>query len=267
MVLKSMVTERPTIAQFYSSEADAYRNLWAPELLHLSRALLREIPMSAATSVLEVGAGVGALLPQIQQAAPDATVVGVDLAEGMISLAPREYPLAVMDAARLGLGDASFNAAILAFILFHIPEMDAALLEVKRVLRRHGRIATITWGEDPGYRALDIWNEELEAHGASSPASLARHELVDTPEKVASLLRAAGFSLERTWTGVYDNPMTPDEFLAHRTGHGMSRYRYEMLDATGRLRCLDRVRGRIRDLAPDDLRDRAEVIYASALND
>jgi SAM-dependent methyltransferase len=200
--------------------------MWAPELLPLARALLPGLQLADAEYVLEVGAGVGAFLPEIYRAAPRATVLGVDLAEGMIALAPRDFPIAAMDATRLAFRDATFDAGILAFVLFHVPRPLDALQEMRRVLRSGATVATVTWGQDPGYRALEIWIEELEAHGAAPAESLARHELVDTPEKVTSLLGAAGFSSPHAWIGFYDRQMTPEEFLAHRTGHGSSRCRF-----------------------------------------
>ncbi|CAN5251235.1 hypothetical protein BH20ACT22_BH20ACT22_18410 [soil metagenome] len=57
--------------------------------------------------------------------------------------------------------------------------------------------------------------------------------------------------------------MTPDEFLAHRIGHGMSRYRFESPEA--RVTCLNRVQSRLTRTDPSDLVHRMEVIYVIAL--
>jgi SAM-dependent methyltransferase len=249
----------------YSSDAEAYQRMWAPELLRLSRRLLPELPLERARRVLEVGAGVGSLLSGIQRAAPGAHVIGVDLARGMIARAPEGFGRAVMDARTLAFMDRVFDVGLMAFMLFHLPQPLDGLEEMRRVLRPGGAIGTLTWGYDPSYPALDIWNEELDAHRAA-PADrrLSRHALVDSCEKVAALLKRAGFERIRCWAGPYERRMTVDEFLAHRTSHGTSRGRFDALAGEQRASCVERARRRIEKLDDDDLVDRAEVIYAVA---
>lgn len=253
------------LAAFYSSSADGYKRLWAPELLKLSRTLLSELPLGSARHILDAGTGVGTLLAEIHRLAPDAFAVGVDVAEGMVALGPRELPLCVMDATRLAFHPERFDLGLLAFVLFHLPDPSAGVREMARVLKPGGTVGTITWGDDPSNAAFDNWNEELNAAGAPELTStIARHDLVDTPEKVTGLLESAGFSAVRVWTGGYVSRPTPDEFLEHRTNHGASRRRFHSLSAEGRGRCINQVRARLESLAPEDLTDRAEVIYAVA---
>ena len=253
------------LARFYSEGAEAYRELWAPELLSLSMPLLDRLPLSEASAVLDAGAGVGSLMQELHSRAPSARVTGVDLAEGMISLAPAGLGRAVMDARRLGFRSDTFDVAVMAFVLFHVPNPSAVLDSVAGVLKEGGTAGTVTWGEDPSYLALDIWSDELEAHGAPPPEpGFARYETVNTIGKVSDLLSAAGFTNVTTWTGLYENRMTLDGFLRHRTGHGMSRLRFESLDADARVACLEGVRDRLRSVGPEGFVDRTEVIYATA---
>jgi ubiquinone/menaquinone biosynthesis C-methylase UbiE len=121
-----------TAARF-SLGAEAYLRLWAPVLRPHAVRLLDELQLAKAQRILDVGTGVGALLPDIARAAPRASLFGIDIAAGMLALAPKSVPVAAMDAARLGFRPASFEAVVMAFVLFLLPDPANALAEVRRV--------------------------------------------------------------------------------------------------------------------------------------
>jgi SAM-dependent methyltransferase len=254
------------IAQRYSSQADAYRRHWAPVLLGLGTALLEGLPLGKAERVLDLGAGVGMLLPEVRRRAPQALVVGVDVAEGMIRLAPSDFHRAVVDARRLAVRDETFDAVVMAFMLFHVPDPADALKEVRRVLRAGGALALGTWTADTGnFPANHLWTELLDEHGASpeDPAP-ARHDLMDTPDKVARLLEDAGFTVTGAETRVSVDRMDLTEFLARRTTLGIPARRFASLPGPAREACLAAARERFVDLGPEDLtaRDGAILTWA-----
>lgn len=253
---------REKLLTLYSEAAEAYEDLWAPELLPLSRELLAELPLEQARMVLEGGAGVGSLLPELRTRAPEAVIVAADLSYGMLKLASPEFPRAVMDASVLAINDASFDVGVLAFVLFHLFDPAQGIAEMARVLRPDGVVGTVTWGAEHDPPAYEVWFEELAEHGAPPPdPDFAKFELVDTPDKVEALMRNVGLQPVRSWLGDYRATSTPDEFLAHRTRHGQSRLRYEVLPAESRKRCLDRARRRLEDLGPEGFEEHAEVVY------
>jgi ubiquinone/menaquinone biosynthesis C-methylase UbiE len=72
---------------------------------------------------------------------------------------------------------------VMAFMLFHVSQPEAALDEVRRVLGPDGAVGLTTWGRGATVAALEVWNDELDRHGAP-PASPFRISSHDTPPSV-----------------------------------------------------------------------------------
>jgi phosphatidylethanolamine/phosphatidyl-N-methylethanolamine N-methyltransferase len=112
---------------------------------------------AAGPDSLEVGVGTGLVLPYYPL---HARVVGVDLSEHMLRKAAEKVRaqslshvrlVAAMDACRLGLADASFDAVAVPFVITLVPDPEQALTECARVLRPGGVIAISSkLGRDAG---------------------------------------------------------------------------------------------------------------------
>jgi SAM-dependent methyltransferase len=250
------------VAGLFSEDAPLYERHWAASMARLGRRLLDELPVADARVVLDIGAGVGALLPAIREAAPNALVAGVDAAEGMIRRAPRSFGRAVMDAGRIAIRDSSVDAAVMPFMLFFLPDPSRGLREVHRILRPGGGLGVATWaGGANDFPADEVWASVLDEHDAPPGRSWGL-DAMDTPEKLASLLEAVGFADVRTGAGSEPEPMTLDVFLEAKTNLGRSKRRFEALPPEVRSSVLTVARERLSRLQPEDFTDPQVAVFA-----
>jgi SAM-dependent methyltransferase len=94
--------------------------------------------------VLEVGPGRGELAERIVREL-EAQVVAVDQSPRMVELTKaRGVDAVVGDAQALPFPDGNFDCVLAAWMLYHVPDLDRALLEIRRVLRPEGRLVAAT---------------------------------------------------------------------------------------------------------------------------
>jgi ubiquinone/menaquinone biosynthesis C-methylase UbiE len=141
-------------AEAWSDGAAGYDSAFAPFTYPYAREALRLLEVGPGTTLLDVGAGSGAVTLQALKLGVD--VVATDFAPGMVELLARrlaeegrgDVRVAVMDGQALDLEDATFDVAISMLGLIFFADIDAGMRELARVTRPGGRVAVGAWDLD-----------------------------------------------------------------------------------------------------------------------
>jgi len=144
------IDDPAAVAVQYATEANLearrslYANVEGPDPREVAFEAVAEV---APERVLEVGGGPGELSARIANEL-GCEVMMLDISPRMVELAlDRGVDARVGDVQSLPFADASFDCAVAAWMLFHLPDLDRGLAELARVLRPGGRLVAVTNGE------------------------------------------------------------------------------------------------------------------------
>jgi ubiquinone/menaquinone biosynthesis C-methylase UbiE len=192
--------------------------------------------------VLDLPCGTGAsALPAAEAVGPDGQVVAVDLAAGLLRLAQakalaaglRNIRFVEADMRATGLPDESFDAVVCVFGVFFVPDRQALMRELWRMVRPGGTLAVTCWGPnvlEPG--ATAFWDA----------------------------VEAARPDLERGFNP-WDDLVSVEQLLDLYASSGIESPRAELVEATQELRSQDEwwdvvmgtgFRGTVEELGPAD---------------
>jgi len=176
---------------------------------------IRSLRLTGTERVLDLCTGTADLAMAAARARPAAArVVGVDFAAAMLRVGHEKvqrerlgHRIALVrgDATRLPVADASVDAVTIAFGIRNVDQVAIACREMRRVLRRGGRLAILEFAVPtmPGVRAVYRWylhqvlprvGRAVSRHHAAYgylPASIGAFA---TPEEFVKILREAGFT-------------------------------------------------------------------------
>lgn len=188
----------------WTASADAW-DRWADPMADLAdklnQPLLDAAGVTAGTRVLDLASGAGEpALSAARRAGSSGLVVGSDLVPGMMAGAVRraaELPegrpaFAAADMTALPFADGCFDGITCRFGIMFVPDVAAALAEVRRVLRPGGKAAFMVWGPRGGNALFEVVNAAVAAT-LGEDGSLAPLFRFAEPGGLAEAMRAAGF--------------------------------------------------------------------------
>jgi SAM-dependent methyltransferase len=150
-----------------------YEDFFVPITARLAAPLLDAAGVGYRTAVLDVATGPGHIAAAA--AGRGATVIGVDVAEGMLARARAAHPEVTFlhgDAEALPFDDGAFDAVIVGFLLLHLGRPERAVAEFERVLRPGGRVALTMWDFPDRARFIGVLLDAIAAAGAQPPPDL-----------------------------------------------------------------------------------------------
>jgi SAM-dependent methyltransferase len=179
---------------YHASDGAAYERFLGRWTRRLARGVIEAVAPPDGEA-LDVACGTGSLALEL---AATRKVVGVDIAEPYIGYARERAPpnatFVTADACDLPFDDKRFAVAIAQLALNFVPDADAALAEMLRVVRPGGVVAAAVWDFRGGlvYQRL-FWDS---AAGIDPAAAEARDRLFSAPlalpDGLPTLFRAGG---------------------------------------------------------------------------
>ena len=223
---RGMTQNQQTQAGRYDEFSRGYARWWAPVIGPTAIRVLELADADARADgarILDIGTGTGTLAIEAVRRWPQATVTGVDVSAGMISVAKAtaEEELPARDSRRLEFviapaeelpgADGAYDVAISSFVLQLVANRARVLREARRVLRPGGLLAWVTWhaGRGSTFRPDEAFDAALDEVGVGAREEPdGRSGDIPSPEAAIAQLRRAGFtdayaridSLEHRWT-------------------------------------------------------------------
>lgn len=157
---------------------------------------------------VDIGCGNGAFTEMIVERCAPASIDAIDPSDAQLAFA-RSRPGAALatfrtgDAMALPFPDQAFDAAVMALVIFFVPEPAKGVAEMVRVVRPGGLVSAYAWDMRGGFPLNAVWEEML---GMGVAPLL-------PPSASASRIE----SLKALWTGAGLEAVETKEIVVERT--------------------------------------------------
>lgn len=136
----------------YDNIARRYDGVWGGRFEAVARRIWELISPAAGAIVLDIGTGTGIVPHTLGARLRELSgVIGCDRSVGMLSMASVRMPnmrLVTAEAMNLPFREATFHVATASFVLSHLSDYRAGLLEAYRVLKPGAIFAMASWAAD-----------------------------------------------------------------------------------------------------------------------
>lgn len=160
----------------------------------------------------------------------DGSVIAVDLAEELLKLGRAKAQAAGLgslefrraDMTALGFPDRHFDAVICVFGIFFVPDMEAEVAELWRMVRPGGQLAITTWGPNIFAPAYEVWLSTVRRVRPDLYSAFNPWDRITTPDSVRKLFVDAGVRhAEVVAEEGYQVLRTPEDFWTIALGSGL----------------------------------------------
>lgn len=211
------------------------------------RKTVTRLNLSRGARVLDAACGTGAsALPAAETVGSEGSVIAVDLAEKLLALgrgtaSDRALPnveFIERDMTASGYPDGHFDAVVCVFGVFFVPNMEALVGELWRMVKPRGKLAITTWGPRIFEPMYSRWNEAVRSERPDLYAAFNPWDRITQPQAVRKLFNDAGIpAVEIVAESGKQQLSTPDDWWTIVLGSGL-RWTVEQLGAAA----ADRVR-------------------------
>lgn len=219
------------ITTIFNSAADYFD---APALSFWNRFGQRTIDrlnLQSGDRVLDVCCGTGAsAIPAAEKVGTTGSVLGVDLAEGLLELGRKKAQQKGLgniefqcgDFNQLAFPDDSFDTIVCVFGIFFLPDMEASIAELWRMLRPGGQLAITSWGTRVFEPANTTFWNAIKADRPDIYKQFTPWYRIGDSEALKALLEAGGATQVEVVAETDRHPLkTPEDWWTMAMGGGL----------------------------------------------
>ncbi len=156
---KNDLSDKKKVLDQYKNDAglNARKNLhqkYSTNKLGYGKWLFSQYDLYSGCRVLELGSGNGDLFfVHIDKLSESIDLILSDFSDGMVDILKQRYAnkkvtIQTIDIQNIPYEDESFDIVIANAMLYHVPNLDLALKEVSRILKKGGRFYAATFGDN-----------------------------------------------------------------------------------------------------------------------